>query len=107
MGEFGILDADDFSTGGLAVEQEDAGFGEAEPGGEESAAGGVGSPLHGRSGEPQGYPLRQLGNQLILCSPRLHVNGEEDVRAILSDDGRVGPHFGVAGLSGMAASRRS
>jgi hypothetical protein len=75
--------------------------------GKEGPAGGVGSPFHGRRSEPQGYPLRQLGDQPILRSPRLHMDGEEDIRAILSDNGRVGSHFGVAGLSGMAASKRS
>jgi hypothetical protein len=44
---------------------------------------------------------------LILRGTRLHVDGEEDVRPVLPDDGWVSPHFGGAGLSGMAASRRS
>ena len=89
------------------MQHENAGLGETEPRGKEGPAGGVGGSFHGWRSESQGYPLRQLGHQSILRSPRLHVDGEEDIRAILSDNGRVGSHFGVAGLSGMAASKRS
>ena len=104
---FSIPDANDFPSGRFAPEHANAGLGETEPSGKEGPAGGVGSPFHGRRSEPQGYPFRQLGDQPILRSPRLHMDGEEDIRAILSDNGRVGSHFGVAGLSGMAASKRS
>jgi hypothetical protein len=106
-GDLHAPDANDFPAGRFASENEDAGLGETEPSGKEGAASGVGSPFHRRRGEPQGYPIRQLGHQLILRGPRLHVDGEEDIGAVLSDDGRVGPHLGVAGLSGMAASKRS
>jgi hypothetical protein len=44
---------------------------------------------------------------LVLRGTRLHVDGEEDVRSILPDDGWGSSHFGGAGLSGMAASKRS
>ncbi len=89
------------------MKHQDAGSREIQPLGEEGAAGCVGSTLHGRRGEPPGYPVGHLGDQLVLRSPRLHMDGKEDVAAILSDDRRVGSHLGVAGLSGMAASRRS
>jgi len=104
---FSVPDANDLPAGRLAPEHENAGLGKIEPGGKEGPAGGVGRPFHGRRGESQGYSIRQLGHQQILRSPRLHMDGEEDIRAILSDNGRVGSHFGVAGLSGMAASKRS
>jgi hypothetical protein len=106
-GDLHAPDANDFPAGRFASEKENTGLGETEPSGKEGAASGVGGPFHRRRGKPQGYPIRQLGHQLILRSPRLHVDGEEDVGAVLSDDGRVGPHLGVAGLSGMAASKRS
>jgi len=103
----GIREADHFSAGCLSVKHENAGLRKTQPLGEEGPARRVGGPFHGRRGESQGEPLRQLGHQLILRGTRLHVDGEEDVRPVLPDDGWVSPHFGGAGLSGMAASRRS
>lgn len=102
-----VADANEFTAGRFAPEHEYAGLGETEPIGKEGAARGVGSPFHRRRGEPHGYPIRQFGDQPIVGSPRLHVDGEEDIGTILPDDRRVGSHLGGAGLSGMAASKRS
>lgn len=106
-GDLGVHDPDDFPAGRLAAEHEDAGPGKTQPLSEESAAGGVGGALHRRRGETQRYPIGQLGHQLILRGAGLHVDGEEDVRPILTSDGWVGSHFCGAGLSGIAASKRS
>lgn len=93
MGEFGILDADDFPAGRLTVKNENAGPGKSQPLSQEGPTGGVGSAFHGRCGESNRYPCGKLGHQLILRRTRLDVDGEEDIRAILSDDGWAGSHF--------------
>mgnify|MGYP001583805358 CR=1 FL=1 len=107
MGGFRVLDADQFPASRFAPQDGDAGFGEVQEIRQEGAAGGVGGPFHRRCGEPQDHVIWPVGHELVPRRARVHVDRQEDVGTVLSDGGRGGSHLGVAGLSGMAASRRS
>jgi len=107
VGGLRLPDADQFPASGFTAENGQARLRKTQAVGQEGATGSVGRPSDRGRGEAQGDAIWQLRRELILRRARLDMHRYEDVRTVLLDDGRYGSHLGVAGLSGMAASRRS
>jgi hypothetical protein len=87
-----VLDAKEFMAGGLTTGEDDAGLGEAQEVCQEETAGRVGRALHRWRAQSDGEAFRRLCQELVAGRARLHLDCQQDVRAILGNGGLIGPH---------------